>query len=524
MKKIVSYNKMYSLVIGALFMIGMLSGCKKFLDTQRQAEYTADEYPYPSGAGPYDQFIFGAYNELRNFNVHVFGFLHATSIRSDDADKGSTPADGGANSAEMDNFPVSPTNGFANSLWTGYYGLINLCNSTINEVQNNKAIVATEDVKRQTMAEARFIRGYAYFMLVRLYGRVPLIDTLFSDPAAQNNIPQSSTAQLYIFIENDLQYAINYLPESWDAKFIGRVTKGAAQGILTKVYLTQKKWGPAMGMAQMIMNSGRYGFAQPPTGSNLTSYDYEFREIGENSQESIFEVQGTASATIPTDNGIQYTQVQSVRGVGEWNYGWGFNTPSEALANAYEPGDPRRARTILFTSTPTMPGVTIYGETTPVGLPNPRYNQKVYTDPAVRAAVGSRSGWWMNIRILRYADVVLMFAEAANEMGGAANITAARNALNSVRARARQGAPAGTLPDITTNDQAMLRDAIRQERRVELAMEHDRFFDLVRWGIAQQALHAVGKTNFNESRDVLLPIPQTQIDLSNRVLTQNPGY
>jgi hypothetical protein len=129
----------------------------------------------------------------------------------------------------------------------------------------------------------------------------------------------------------------------------------------------------------------------------------------------------------------------------------------------------------------------------------------------------------MNVRILRYADVVLMFAEAANEVGGAANIDLARAALNSVRARARGGA-AGILPDVTTTDQAELRDAIRKERRIELAMEHERFFDLVRWGTAEDAFQAAGKPNFNVNRDVLMPIPQVQIDLSQGKLTQNAGY
>jgi starch-binding outer membrane protein, SusD/RagB family len=506
-----SYQKFF-FIIAAVLTLCTMSGCKKFLETQRQGGYDADNYPYPAGAGPYDQFIFAAYNDLRSFDVHVFGFLHATSIRSDDADKGSTPADGGANSLQMDNFPVLPNNGFANSLWTGYYGLINSCNTTIKEVNSNEQIVAPEAVKEQTIAEARFLRGYAYFMLVRLYGRVPLIDTLYQDPALQSNIPQSSSAALYEFIERDLNFAAASLPLSWDKNFTGRATKGAAQGLLAKVYLTQKKWAPALAAAGAVINSGQYDLS--------TSYDKIFREEGENSKESVFEVQATADANFPTARGIQYTQVQSVRGAGDWNYGWGFNTPSEALANAYEPGDPRRARTILFTSTPTTPGITIYGEVTPVGLPNPRYNQKVYSNPAMKAAVGSRSGWWMNVRILRYADVVLMYAEAANELGQTQEALAK---LEMVRARARAG-NINILPRITTTDQALLRDAIRHERRVELAMEHDRFFDLVRWGIAQSALHAAGKTNFSENRDVLLPIPQVQIDLSKNVLTQNPGY
>jgi hypothetical protein len=246
-----------------------------------------------------------------------------------------------------------------------------------------------------------------------------------------------------------------------------------------------------------------------------------FREEGENSRESVFEVQATASAAIPQNNGLQYAQIQGVRGAGQWDLGWGWNTPSADLANnAYEAGDPRRARTILFTSTTTTSGTTIYGEVTPVGLPNPMYNHKVYTNPAIRASTGNRVGYWFNLRVLRYADVLLMYAEAANEMGNAAE---ALEKLEMVRARARGGNNA-ILPPITTTNQAQLRDAIRRERRVELAMEHDRFFDLVRWGIAQQVLSGVGKTNFNANRDVLLPIPQTQIDLSKGVLTQNPGY
>lgn len=516
MKSFTQLTRKAQLALVAVLILLSTAGCKKFLDTQRQGGYDDTNYPYPGGSGPYDQFIFGAYNELRSFNLHSQSFITATSIRSDDADKGSTAADGGSNAITMDNFPVLASNGFCNTLWLGNYSLITKCNSTIKEVNTNATIVASEAIKQQTLGEARFLRAYAYFNLVRLFGRVPLIDTLFSDPAAQNNVAQSSAAQIYAFIEGDLTFAASVLPLNWDARFVGRATKGAANGLLAKVYLTQQKWAQAMTAANAVMTSGQYDLS--------TSYDKIFREEGENSKESVFEVQATASSAIPTANGVQYAQIQGVRGSGIWDQGWGWNTPSDQLVAAYEANDPRKARTILFTSTSTVPGLTIYGETTPVGLPNPRYNNKIYTNPALRTSIGNRFGYWMNIRILRYADVVLMYAEAANEVGGDANITAARTALNSVRARARQGAPAGTLPDVTTTDQATLRTAIRQERRVELAMEHDRFFDIVRWGIAQDVLQVAGKTNFANSRDVLLPIPQTQIDLSAGKLTQNPGY
>ena len=305
MKKSLHINRLaVAGMMSCLILLG--SGCQKFLDTQRQGGYDADNYPYPGGSGPYDQFIFGAYNDMRSFNVHSQSYIVATSIRSDDADKGSTPADGGANAISMDNFPVLPSNGFCNALWLGYYGMINKCNQTIKEVNTNTLIVATDAVKQQTIGEARFLRGYSYFMLVRLFGSVPLIDSLFTNPAAQNNVAQSTAAQIYAFIEADLSFAAQNLPRSWDVRFAGRATSGAANGLLAKVYLTQKKWPQAMATAQLVMNSGQYNLSTP--------YDRIFREDGENSSESVFEVQATATAAIPTANGVQYAQIQGVRG------------------------------------------------------------------------------------------------------------------------------------------------------------------------------------------------------------------
>jgi hypothetical protein len=501
------------IALGAMALISITSGCQKFLDTSRQGQYTTEDYPYPGGAGPYDTYLFGAYSDLRNYDVHCTGFFLATNVRSDDADKGSTASDGGADANSMDNFPVLPNNGIVNGMWNGYFGFITKCNTALDQIENNKDVVAAEDVKTIARAQARFLRGYAYFNLVRFFGRVPIIDKVLT--VSQSNIPQSSAAQIYAFIEEDLKYAAANLPASWDKKFIGRPTNGSANGILAKVYLTQQKWAAAMASASMVMNSGQYDLS--------TTYDKIFGESGENSKESVFEVQATASATIQTANGVQTTQFQGVRDGGVWNLGFGWNVPNSYLDAAYEANDPRKARTFLYRSTATTTFKTVYGENTATTWINPIYNHKAYTNPALRAAYGTNNGYWMNLRILRYADVVLMYAEAANEVGGAANVTAALAALNSVRARARNG-NATVLPDVTTTNQALLRAAIKQERRVELAMEYDRFFDLVRWGDSQAALSAAGRPLFTASRDNLLPIPQTQIDLSKGVLTQNPGY
>ncbi len=506
-----NYNKksftIYSSGIIMLFIIFFSTGCKKdFLDRQPLGQYTTDNFPYPQGAGPYDQNVYAAYASLRTYQTTVFGFIGAVSIRSDDADKGSTAADAPAQ-LEMDNFPVTPTNGLTNDLWTGYYATVSDCNVILNQVAKDSANTP-EATKVQARAEARFLRGYSYFMLVRLFGNVPIVDTILTDIGA-SNIPQSPPAQVYAFIEQDLQFAAASLPLTWDAKFIGRATSGAANGLLAKVYLYEKKWQQAMSTAEMIINSGVYNLNTP--------YDKIFTEDGENSSGSVFEIQAYADANHQADSyGCQYANVQGVRGAGNFDLGWGFNNPSTQLVNAYETGDPREASTVLVTPSPAP---TRYGEVFPAE-PNPRYNMKVYTNPAIRNSVGSRAGFWMNVRILRYSDVLLMYAEAANELG---QTDEALEKLEWVRARARNG-DNSILPPVTTTDQSALRDAIRHERRIELAMESERFFDIVRWGISDNVMSAAGKANFNSSRDALLPIPQTQIDLSKGVLQQNPGY
>ena len=496
----------------AIALLVTLAGCKKFLDTPRQGSYTADNYPYPGGAGPYDQFIFGAYDDLRNYWIASDGLITTTSIRSDDADKGDALTSG---PIDMDDFTMNAAAGRFNLMWTSYYGLIDKCNSVLINIDTLRTINASEEIKQQSRAEARLMRGYAYFMLVRLYGKVPIIDTIYADPTAQQVVPQSSVEQVYAFVEDDLTFAAQYMPASWDkSTFAGRLTSGAANGLLAKVYLTQKKWAEASIAAQLVMNSGQYDLKTP--------YNDIFSEQGENSSESIIEFQATATATNTQGLGIQYASMQGLRGANEWNLGWGWNVPSAQLEAAYEPGDPRKARTILYASTNTTEGRTIYGEITPKypsAVPYPRYNHKVLGSPSMRNSI-SRGSWWMNVRILRYADVVLMYAEAQNEMG---NSGAALTALNSIRQRAR-GTASNVLPDITVTDQTELRNAIRHERRIELAMEHERFFDLVRWGIAAQVLQAAGKTNFVAGKHELLPIPQTQIDLSKGVLKQNPLY
>jgi hypothetical protein len=211
-----------------------------------------------------------------------------------------------------------------------------------------------------------------------------------------------------------------------------------------------------------------------------------------------------------------HNEVQGVRGSGDWDLGWGFHVPTTSLESSYEAGDPRKAATILYSGQPDG----IYGRTVPTSPPlaQPFWNKKVYTDPARQVATGDTKSSWLNIRLLRYADVLLMAAEAANELGGA-NTAKALTYLEMVRARARGGNNA-VLPRITTTDQAQLRVAIKKERRAEFAMEWERFYDLVRWGDALTVLGPLGY----QARNKYYPIPQPVIDKSGGVLKQNPDY
>jgi starch-binding outer membrane protein, SusD/RagB family len=507
MKKNKKIIAIFSSGIIMLAVIFFIAGCKKnFLDRQPLGQYTTGNYPYPGGAGPYDQYIFAAYANLRDYNVSGFPYVGAISIRSDDADKGSTPADN-PEQKQMDDFPVTPTNSLVNALWTGYYAAITNCNVILHQVAIDSSNTL-ESTKMLAMAEARFLRGYYYFMMVRFFGNVPIVDTVLANVSA-SNLPQSTPSQVYAFIEKDLQFAAMNLPLTWDANFVGRATSGAANGLLAKMYLYEKNWQMAMNTAGIVINSGVYNLNTP--------YDKIFTEDGENSSGSVFEIQCYSDANHKTDSyGCQYAEGQGVRGAGIYDLGWGFNVPSTQLEAAYDSLDPRKGSTILYTPSPKP---TRYGEVFPAET-NPRYNMKVYTNPAMRKAVGNQHGYWVNIRVLRYSDILLMYAEAANQLG---QTDSALSKLEMVRARARNGNNA-ILPQITTRDQSELRDAIRHERRIELAMEGERFFDIVRWGIADNVLQTAGKTNFNSARDALLPIPQTQIDLSKGVLHQNPGY
>lgn len=438
------------------------------------------------------------YNVMRNWEIHVFAYIGCTDILSDDSDKGSEPNDA-VFLLEMDNLLFDAANIAPKTVWDGYYRAIFRANIAIERIPEIKMDAALQN---RLIAESKFLRAYFYFNLVRWFGDVPLV----TKQLTQDEFKQSraKTADVYAQIIADLKAAIDVLPEKskYSGDDLGRATKGAARGLLSKVYLTSKDYVNAEKYAIELINSNEYAL--------LADYNTIFSREGENSSESVFEVQATVS-TERTDGGSQFNEVQGVRGTP--NLGWGFNRPSDSFILEFEAGDPRRDATILYEGEALPDGSAIV-ERNP-RIFNARFNQKAWV-PTHPGGNGSGPG---NIRLLRYADVLLIAAEAANENGKTAD---ALKYLNLVRKRAR-GASSSILPDVTTTDKAQLRDKIWHERRVELGMEQNRWFDLVRTGRAEAAMVKNGKA-FTKNKHELLPIPQAEIDLSSGTLLQNPGY
>ncbi|MBX3238764.1 MAG: RagB/SusD family nutrient uptake outer membrane protein [Chitinophagaceae bacterium] len=495
-------NKFFPLLlILVLAGVGFVSCKKNFLDRKPLGRYTVDDV----SIGAFDGKVFGAYAILRRsgFNSHLYLGIH--SYRSDESQKGSTVSDGADHGAMYDDFQYVATNFGIQEYWTDHYAAIIAANEIVKAVDSLGA--QADEMTLINRAEAKFIRAFCYFDLARTFGRVPKID--FTGTAADLNIAKvENVAEIFTLIDEDLQEAVNMLPVNWEPGFIGRGTKGAALGLRTRTYMWRSNWAAALASANEIGGLGIY--------SLVPNYRSQFTKEGENGPESLFEIQ---AYYIPTnDQGIIYANVQGVRGSGEWDLGWGWNAPTSILENAFEDGDPRKAATLLYSGqVDPYYGGSVPGY--PAPLAQPYWNMKVYTNPADRLSLNNRFGRWMNHRIIRYADILLMAAEAANELG---QTQAALDYLEMVRGRAR-GNNAGILPEVTTTNQADLRNAIRHERMVELGMEEQRFWDIVRWGIDITVLPAAGKTAY-QAKHRLLPIPQGEIDKSGGVLIQNPDY
>lgn len=451
-------------------------------------------------AGGLEEKAFGLYGAMRTQDgVSDLARYWFQSIRSDDAAKGSTVNDLATQGNALDAFNYDAgLDWFVVNNWNGKYNVIYLCNDLITLVDESGT---TDEGTLTNKAEAMAIRAFCYFELRRDYGEIPIVTNKVVTPADAIK-PKSTVAQVDAQIISDLTFAKEHLPLSWPS-YPGRCTKGFAQALLGKLYLYQENWSLASAELSDVLG---YGYSLYPSYSGL------FLQEGDNSPESVFEIQFLRLGGVNYSN--NFWESQGVRGSGTWDLGWGFNVPTQGLVDAYETGDPRKEATILYSGQTDGYGNVL--PTSPSPLAQPYWNKKAYTKPSERIAYGENKNHWANIKIMRYADVLLMYAEALNEQGQS---SLAKDYVNMVRARAR-GGNNSVLPDIISTDQATVRDAIKHERRIEFAMEGERFYDLVRWGDATSVLGGLGY----QPKNAWYPIPTTAIDQSGGVLVQNPNY
>ncbi len=490
-----------SLIAAALLLLTATNCQKDFLDRKPPNKLTFEEF-FKTEEHAIEA-TNAVYEQFRNFDCIALPYIACTDVLSDDADKGSTPNDAPLMS-DLDNFTLDATNPFVAPVYKGYYRAIARANIAIENIPNIEMDAALRD---RLIGECKFLRAYSYYLLVQWFGDLPLITKTLQGEEyyAQTRQPRE---EVYAQIEADLAGALAVLKEKneYAPADLGRVTKGSARALLAKLYMIEKEWAKAETQCMDIIGSMQY--------SLLPKYSENFLPIGENGTESVFELQAVA---LPTQQAAgpgssPFNMVQGVRGVP--NLGWGFNRPSDNLVTSYENGDPRREATVIYVGE-ILPDGSTQVQDNPEII-NERFNQKAW----VPAHPGLQDNGPGNIRVIRYSDILLLAAEAKNELSKPSE---ALVLLNQVRKRAR-GTNGFILPDVTVTDQTMLREKIYKERRVELAMEQQRWFDLLRWGRAAQVMQAVGKTNFTTGKHELLPIPQTEIDLTSGRITQNPMY
>ena len=473
--------------------------CSDLLDIRTEASMPSAGLDYSK---PENVFlpVSAAYASMRLSEGWAQNYVGVMEIVSDDADKGSTEADG-PTVAQLDKFTYGPDNNNVEAMWNYFYNISSAANYAI-ESMDKFAEAITSEAGQQTVVEcrgeAKIIRAYAYFNLVRLFGTVPIIDrTMTADELATANAKKPE--EVYAFIYKDLDDAIAVVPDS-HSDYKGRYNKYTAMALKAKVALYREDWNESARLTDLIIASGRY--------SLMSRFKDAFNVENEGGAESLMEIEssdmGQSTGGMPL---CYYAFIQGPRGNKEPFQGWGYKVPSQKLIDFFDSrGDDIRKKVTLL----------VRGETTPEGdvliesCTNPYYNGKVYVPTRTNNRSFNAYGLDHNMRIIRYADVLLMFAEA---MANGATIAptsgyTADMALNEVRTRAGLADTTATL------------DNIYDERRAELALEENRFFDLVRWGKAAKVLGPLG---FTAGKNEVFPIPSAQRQL-NPFLPATPGY
>ncbi|WP_455642332.1 RagB/SusD family nutrient uptake outer membrane protein [Parabacteroides johnsonii] len=482
----------YNLI--AIALLGFsFSSCSDFLEQNPQTDLSENDF-YKT-ADDILSAVNGAYSSLQEGDIYgnwyVFGEIPSDNTRNQLSGSVTTQN-------EFDQFYIDTQNGMIASFWKAAYKVINRTNTVLGRIDG---IEINAELANRYKLECKFIRALMYFNLVRVYGDVPLVLKEISISESYD-ILREPKENVYNQIIADLKEAQG-LPVSYSTAEDGRATQGAAKALLADVYMTLHKYAEAETILAEIINSGRYGLLENTPGSlNIDGYKNVFSPVNHNSKEGIFEIQflkggygegsNYANNFAPENSG---TNVVAVGGTG------GNNIPEMDIYNAYEEGDLRRDFSM---------SLGYYDNRKNNEWVESRYVCKFMDVPYQNNDASN------NYPVIRYADVILMYAEALNQNGKTAE---ACKYLNMTRRRGFGYQTTETSPvDLQTTDKAQFALMVEQERRVELAFENHRWFDLIRTGRAVEVMKSKG-FSLNET-NLICPIPQKQIDV-NPKLTQN---
>ena len=482
----------YNLI--AIALLGFsFSSCSDFLEQNPQTDLSENDF-YKT-ADDILSAVNGAYSSLQEGDIYgnwyVFGEIPSDNTRNQLSGSVTTQN-------EFDQFYIDTQNSMIANFWKAAYKVINRTNTILGRIDGIE--INTELANRYKL-ECKFIRALMYFNLVRVYGDVPLVLKEISISESYD-ILREPKENVYNQIIADLKEAQD-LPVSYSTAEDGRATQGAAKALLANVYMTLHKYAEAETILAEIINSGRYSLLENTPGSlNIDGYKNVFSPVNHNSKEGIFEIQflkggygegsNYANNFAPENSG---TKVVAVGGTG------GNNIPEMDIYNAYEEGDLRRDFSM---------SLGYYDNRKNNEWVESRYVCKFMDVPYQNNDASN------NYPVIRYADVILMYAEALNQNGKTAE---ACKYLNMTRRRGFGYQTTETSPvDLQTTDKAQFALMVEQERRVELAFENHRWFDLIRTGRAVEVMRSKG-FSLNET-NLICPIPQKQIDV-NPKLTQN---
>lgn len=499
----------YSKIVAASFLFLALASCKKWVDYDPHDDFQITDLDYLKTETDYRTMAVSTYSPLQWLNQAV----PIGDIASDNAVAGGEGASDVLPLQQIDDYTHTPVNAQLTDIWQSSYEGINRVNYLMQYRAKNPAGVAVNFAGKDAMyGEIAFNRAYYYFTIVRFFGDAPLFTDRRLTVTDSRKLQKSPKAQIYAQIEKDLTDAAAVLPAVQVQK--GRITKYAAQALLGKVYLYEGKFTLAAPLLDGIITGNAF--------SLVTNFSNMFLSAGENGPESVFEIQ--YSNTSPYYNwggttrgqgnlNVQQSGVRGISGTAAMPYaaGWSTDLPTQNLAAAYAAGDQRKAATLFDPEAYKIanPSLGVTYQVAPyknTGLYNAKYlPRKGETSGQVEL------NYLNNFRTIRYAEVLLMAAEAYNR-STSPDDTKARLYLNKVRQRAFGDA----LHDVSASGTA-LTQAIWDERRLELAMEGDRFFDLVRTGQAAAKIQ-----HFVAGKHEVFPIPQEEITISG--IAQNPGY